>query len=112
MNLLWSRIYDVIIKTIACGEHYVLQAMKKNGMHRQNCFEVFGFDILLDSDLKPWLVEVNLSPALSCDSPLDHTIKANLLTDTFNMVGIKRFDRKKESLNKIKYRAKAAGANT
>ena len=106
MSLLWSRIFDVIIKTLACGEHYVLQAQKKNQMHRQNCFEVFGFDILLDSDLKPWLVEVNLSPSLSSDSPLDHTIKANLLTDTFNMIQVKRFDRKKESLNKIKYRSK------
>lgn len=75
-------------------------------MHRQNCFEVFGFDILLDSDLKPWLVEVNLSPSLSSDSPLDHTIKGHLLTDCFNLVQIKRFDRKKESLNKIKYRSK------
>ena len=75
-------------------------------MHRQNCFEVFGFDILLDSDLKPWLVEVNLSPSLTSDSPLDHQIKANLLTDTFNMVSVQRFDRKKESLNKIKYRSK------
>jgi hypothetical protein len=75
-------------------------------MHRQNCYEIFGFDILLDSDLKPWLVEVNLSPSLSADSPLDMTIKANLCTDTFNMVQIKKFDRKKESLNKIKYRSK------
>lgn len=106
MDLLWSRIYDVIIKTILCGEHYVLSAMKKNNMYRNSCFEVFGFDILLDSDLKPWLVEVNLSPSLAPDSPLDMTIKTNLLTDTFNMVGIKRFDRKKESLNKLKYRAK------
>ena len=24
MDLLWSRIYDVILKTLACGEHYVL----------------------------------------------------------------------------------------
>jgi len=77
-------------------------------MYRNNCFEVFGFDILLDSDLKPWLVEVNLSPALSCDSPLDLTIKTNLITDTFNMINVKRFDRKKESLNKIKYRSKGA----
>ena len=75
-------------------------------MHRQNCFEIFGFDILLDSDLKPWLVEVNLSPSLSSDSPLDHSIKQTLLVDTFNMIQVKRFDRKKESLNKIKYRSK------
>lgn len=106
MNLLWSRIFDVMIKTIALGEHYVIQAQKKNQMHRGNCFEVFGFDILLDSDLKPWLLEVNLSPALSCDSPIDQTIKSTLLADTFNMTQIKRFDRKKESLNKIKYRSK------
>lgn len=75
-------------------------------MHRNNCFEIFGFDILLDSDLKPWLIEVNLSPSLSTDSPLDHSIKAQLLTDAFNLIKVKKFDRKKESLNKIKYRPK------
>jgi len=112
MDLMWSRTFDVILKTLACGDSYVLQAMKKNGMHRSNCFEVFGFDILLDSDLKPWLVEVNLSPSLSPDSPLDMTIKTNLLADTYNLCGIKRFDRRKESLNKLKYRAKIPGFHT
>jgi tubulin polyglutamylase TTLL5 len=51
--------------------------------------------------LKPWLVEVNLSPSLATDSPLDISIKANLLADTFNMLGVKRFDRKKESMKKV-----------
>lgn len=106
MNLLWSRIYDVILKTILAGEHHVMQAMKKNGMHRTNCFEILGFDVLIDSDLKPWLLEVNLSPSLATDSPLDHTIKSTLLADAFNLVGVRRFDRKKESLNKIKHRMK------
>lgn len=80
--------------------------MKKYNLHRNNCFEVFGFDIILDSELKPWLLEVNLSPSLACESPLDTTIKANLLADTFNMVGVKKFDRRKESLNKLKNRNK------
>lgn len=80
--------------------------MKKNGTHRTNCFEVFGFDILIDSDLKPWLIEVNLSPSLATDSPLDMVIKSTLLQDVFNTAGIKKFDRKKESLNKIKHRMK------
>ena len=106
MNLLWSRCYDVMIKTILCGENYVQNAMKKNGTHRTNCFEIMGFDILVDSDLKPWLLEVNLSPSLACDSPLDMAIKSNLVCDAFNLMGVKRFDRKKESLNKIKHRMK------
>jgi hypothetical protein len=76
-------------------------------VHRSNCFEIFGFDVLLDSDLKPWLIEVNLSPALATDSPIDMTIKSTLLSDTFNMMGVKRFDRRKESANKIKNRMKS-----
>ena len=106
MNLLWSRIYDVILKTILCGENYVQAAMKKNGTHRTNCFEMLGFDILIDSDLKPWLLEVNLSSSMATESPLDMSIKSNLMCDTFNLIGIKRFDRKKESINKIKHRMK------
>lgn len=75
-------------------------------MHRTNCFEILGFDVLIDSDLKPWLLEVNLSPSLATDSPLDMTIKSNLVTDVFNVIGMKKFDRKKESMNKIKHRMK------
>lgn len=106
MSLLWSRIYDVILKTIISGEHHVTAALKKNGTHRTNCFELLGFDVLIDSDLKPWLLEVNLSPSLATDSPLDLTIKSTLLQDVFYIAGVKRFDRKKESLNKIKHRMK------
>jgi D-alanine-D-alanine ligase-like ATP-grasp enzyme len=63
-------------------------------MFRQNCFEIFGFDILIDSELKPWILEVNLNPSLSTDSPLDYRIKSNLLTDTLNLIGLKKFDRR------------------
>lgn len=79
-------------------------------MYRQNCFEIFGFDILLDSDLKPWIIEVNLSPSLSPESPLDLAIKQNLLVDTWNLCGIRKFDRRKESINKLKYRNKNANS--
>ena len=28
----------------------------------RNCFEVYGFDLMVDSFFQPWLLEVNLSP--------------------------------------------------
>jgi len=53
-----------------------------------------------------FLLILILSPSLATDSPLDLTIKSTLVTDVFNTAGVKRFDRKKESLNKIKHRMK------
>ena len=97
MGLFWSRIFDVIIKSMISGENSIFNAIKKTCIHRTNCFELFGYDILIDSDLKPWLIEINLSPSLACESPLDIIIKSNLMADTLCMVGVKRFDRKVES---------------
>ena len=56
--------------------------------HRRNCFELYGFDILIDSDLKPWLLEVNLSPSLNCEAPIDMKIKSALICDLLNLVGL------------------------
>jgi tubulin polyglutamylase TTLL5 len=45
---------------------------------------------MIDANLNPWLLEVNLSSSLSCDSPLDHKIKAEMLADLFNLAGIQK----------------------
>lgn len=51
-------------------------------------------------------MEANLSPSFSSDSPLDFKIKSNLISDAFNIIGLKKYDRRKESVNKIKHRMK------
>lgn len=51
------------------------------------CFELLGFDILIDANGKPWLIEVNSSPALSIDCRLDEIVKSKLVKDTVNLVG-------------------------
>jgi hypothetical protein len=45
--------------------------------------------------LRPWIMEVNSSPALNCDAPLDLKIKDSVVTDLLNLVGFMRYDRKK-----------------
>jgi len=105
MKIVWERIYDSVIKSILSIEPQVIAALKKiqnvnNNTNRSNSFDIFGFDIILDSDLKPWILEVNLSPSLAFDSPLDFHIKANLLADTFNILGVKKYQRKREVMGK------------
>jgi tubulin polyglutamylase TTLL6/13 len=61
------------------------------------CFELLGFDIILDSNLKPMLLEVNHAPSFATDSPLDYEIKKALFVDMFGMLGL-TLERKKEKL--------------
>ena len=62
---------------------------------RNNCFELLGFDILIDNQLNPWLLEVNLSPSLACESPLDQRIKGELIADLFTLSGIVPLEQRK-----------------
>jgi len=97
MQVIWERIYDAVIKSIISVEPHLQAGVKKilNSSARTNCFELFGFDIILDSNFKPHILEVNFSPSLSADSPLDYHIKSNLLVDTLNLIGIKRNPKKR-----------------
>lgn len=74
--------------------------------HKNNCFELLGYDVLIDSDLKPWLMEVNLSPSLATESPLDLKIKSQLFIDTMNMISVKKYDRRRDNITKMKNRFK------
>jgi tubulin polyglutamylase TTLL5 len=58
-----------------------------------SAFELFGYDVLVDADLKPWLIEVNSSPSLARDHPLDCEIKNALLRDILNVVDPPAVDR-------------------
>ena len=53
LDLLWSRIYDVIIKSLLSIDPVIITNFKRIGFDKGlNCFELFGFDILIDSNLK------------------------------------------------------------
>ena len=62
---------------------------------RANCFCVYGFDIMIDDQLKPWLIEVNLTPSLASSSPLDKRIKTMCVCDTLTLVGIRPYQKAK-----------------
>lgn len=43
------------------------------------CFHILGFDVMLDSNLEPFLLEVNHTPSFATDTPLDRSIKKSLI---------------------------------
>jgi len=44
-----------------------------------HCFEVLGLDIMMDTKLRPYLIEVNHLPSFGTDSTLDDEIKSRVL---------------------------------
>jgi tubulin polyglutamylase TTLL6/13 len=98
IDKIWSDIDDVIIKTLISAHPVVSHNYRSffpNHSRGSACFEILGFDILLDRKLKPWLMEVNRSPSFHTDSPLDKEIKEGLIYDTFNLIDLFANDRRR-----------------
>ncbi|XP_065590216.1 tubulin polyglutamylase TTLL13 isoform X1 [Cyrtonyx montezumae] len=105
---LWEDIEDIIIKTLISAHPVVkhnYQSCFPNHTTTCACFEILGFDILLDRNLKPWLLEVNHSPSFSTDSDLDREVKDALLFDTINLINVHACNKRKV-MEEDKQRAK------
>ena len=59
------------------------------------CYQILGFDIMIDRHFKPWLIEVNQSPSFATDSPLDYEVKKSVLRDTFKLLNVNQERRNK-----------------
>jgi len=49
----------------------MLASINRTKEHWNNCFEVFGFDVLVDDNMQPWIIEVNVSASLAMGSTID-----------------------------------------
>lgn len=80
-----KKVMDVVAKTMIAAEAEMTLRMRSSASYRTNCFELFGLDIILDTNLDPFLLEVNISPSLMGSSPLDRRIKGSLIADIFHV---------------------------
>lgn len=86
-SALLRRIHDIVVKTVISGERTINSFSRVYLASRYSCFELLGFDVLLDENAKPWLLEVNVSPSLQTPSALDTAVKGPLVRDVLNIVG-------------------------
>ena len=102
---IWKRIKDIVIKTILSVFDLSTPALKSFKLTSCNLFELYGFDIILDNQLNPWLLEVNINPSLNCDMDVDTKVKSKLITDILNIIGLIPFthDKREKPLDKDNY---------
>ena len=84
-----TRGVDAANKLLADIGWTIVHSLKscQNAMiNDRHCFECYGYDIMIDSQLKPWLLEVNASPSLSTTTPTDRALKMALIGEVLDIV--------------------------
>lgn len=118
-NTVMDSIEKLIVKFLTSLKPFLLFAYKTafSGKNIGKCFHVIGIDILIDSNLKPWLLEINNYPSLDIRheeehfekgvtnnkknsiiiSPIDKYVKEKVVEDSILLVLMN--PKEKENLN-------------
>ena len=81
-----AQMRDIVVKTLISVQpdlyhHY--RTSQPSDIYNNMCFEILGFDVLIDENAKPWLLEINHAPSFATDSDLDQEVKSKVIKDTF-----------------------------
>ena len=74
---------SIIIKIISISANSVKG--KINLSKRTNCFEIFGYDFIIDENFQPFLLEINTNPGFEFSSPLIKMLLPRLIDDAFKL---------------------------
>ena len=88
-KLLKIKIQDLIVKTFCAVQpqlSHPYMSSQPNDIENNMCFEILGFDILIDNEMNPWLLEINHSPSFTADTPFDLKVKEDLIYDTIKLI--------------------------
>ncbi|EUB61790.1 putative tubulin polyglutamylase TTLL1 [Echinococcus granulosus] len=81
-----KEVADRLFNEIYWMMYHSLQSVTDVINNDRHCFECYGYDIIIDDKLKPWLIEINASPSLSSTTQLDRIMKYKLIDDVLNIV--------------------------
>ena len=78
-EIVQEQIKPIIEMTLKCAE------TKLNPNMRKHCFEIFGYDFMIDESLHAWLIEINTNPCLEETSKLLKDYLPRMLDDAFKL---------------------------
>lgn len=86
-----AKIDDMVVKTLVVGQPMIAHTYglaQSDNYANDLCFQILGFDVLINEDLEPILLEVNHTPSFKTDTPLDKFIKKSLIKDTLTLLNV------------------------
>jgi tubulin polyglutamylase TTLL11 len=107
-EVLWPKIKELVCKYVETIRPFLNYYSKCwfDGTHAKNkCFQVIGLDVLIDSEFKPWLLELNATPSFLIEhdngdpmkkgvlSPVDVYVKERALGDAIRYLALKKTHR-------------------
>ncbi|CAJ1427848.1 unnamed protein product [Effrenium voratum] len=111
VDTLVLEIEDLIVKTLIAVQpslSHFYHSCQPEELHNGMCFEILGFDVMLDQKLQPWLLEVNHAPSFATESELDRIVKEEVLRDSFSLLDLNpdvRRQKKREARERMEQRA-------
>lgn len=82
VNKMFDGIQDIIIKCFKSVQNVIAKD--------RHCFEMYGYDILIDENLRPWLIEINANASLTANTEIDADNKIKMLDDLLTIVDLEK----------------------
>lgn len=114
---LMEGIKAIIKNSLIAMQPFLLSRLKQSfGDQLHKCFQLFGFDIMIDSDWKPWLIEINNNPSLNIGfdpyckievaiSKVDYHVKEKVVGDAIRLIHHKSIKEQCQNSIGFKYRS-------
>ncbi|XP_034832589.1 probable tubulin polyglutamylase ttll-15 [Maniola hyperantus] len=85
---MWEDVQEAITEVFIKKEHHIISALKTYPS-QDNFFEMMRFDLVVDEELKVYLLEANMSPNLSsAHYPPNQLLYEQVLYNLFSLVGL------------------------
>jgi tubulin polyglutamylase TTLL6/13 len=104
-DVVQKRIRRCVVKSLCAVQPHLSHSYRTcqpSDIENSMCFEILGYDIMLDSNLKPWLLEVNHASSFETDTPFDHEVKYELIAGTIKILNVSYNNRLKYNHQKEK----------
>ena len=97
-----KEIFPKILRLITISAN--ASKSKINVLGRKNCFEIFGYDFILDNNFEPFLLEINTNPGLEESSPLIKMLVPRMIDDALRLTIDSFFERNDQDANISKFK--------